>query len=100
MARAELAACDRGRYRDLRFFSGVLFEPVGGQAEAFRPRFATCSTARRIRLDEIFMVPVRLDCCRVPRAVQREIQYIDLFPDWGRGLRKLLAAWRRRNAAG
>jgi len=56
--------------------------------------------ARRIPLDEIFVVPVRLDNCRVPRAVQRELEYIDLFPDWERGVRKLLAALRRRNAAG
>lgn len=55
--------------------------------------------ARRIPLDEIFVVPVRLDCCRVPRAVQRELEYIDLFPDWERGVRKLLAALRRRSAA-
>jgi hypothetical protein len=40
-------------------------------------------TARRIPLDEIFTVPVRLDCCLVPGSVQRETQYIDLFPDWG-----------------
>jgi len=52
--------------------------------------------ARRIPLDEIFVVPVRLDNCRVPRAVQRELQYIDLFPDWERGLRRLLATMRRR----
>lgn len=52
--------------------------------------------ARCIPLDEIFVVPVRLDYCRVPRVVQREIQYIDMFPDWERGLRKLLAALRRR----
>jgi hypothetical protein len=56
--------------------------------------------ARRVPLDDIFIVPVRLDCCRVPRAVQRELEYIDLFPDWDRGLRKLLAALRRRTAAG
>jgi hypothetical protein len=40
------------------------------------------STARvAIPLDEIFVVPVRLDCGRVPRVVQRELEYIDLFPD-------------------
>ena len=56
--------------------------------------------ARRVPLDDIFVVPVRLDCCRVPRAVQHELEYIDLFPDWDRGLRKLVAALRRRTAAG
>jgi hypothetical protein len=37
---------------------------------------------------------VRLDCCRVPRVVGRELELIDLFPHWERGLRKLLAALR------
>ena len=51
-------------------------------------------------LDEIFIVPVRLDNCRVPRSIQREFQYIDLFPDWERGIRRLTkmmgreVAWR------
>lgn len=52
--------------------------------------------ARRIPLDEIFVVPVRLDNCRVPRSIQRELQYIDLFPDWDRGVRRLVAMMRRR----
>ncbi len=51
--------------------------------------------ARRVPLDEIFMVPVRLDGCRVPRSIQREFQYIDLFPDWERGIRRLVAMMRR-----
>ena len=53
--------------------------------------------ARHVPLDEIFIVPVRLDCCSVPRVVQRELQYIDLFPDWDRGVRRLAATMRKRN---
>ncbi len=45
--------------------------------------------ARRLPLDEIFIIPIRLNACRIPRAIQREIQYIDLFPDWREGLRRL-----------
>ncbi len=52
--------------------------------------------ARRIPLEEIFIIPVRLDNCRVPRSIQRELQYIDLFPDWNFGLRRLLAVLRSR----
>ena len=48
--------------------------------------------ARRAPLDEIYMVPVRLDACRVPRAIQREIQYVDLFPDWDAGMQALVNA--------
>ena len=52
--------------------------------------------ARRVPLDDIFVVPVRLDDCGVPRAVQREVQWVDLFPDRVRGLRRLVTALRRR----
>ena len=51
--------------------------------------------ARRVPLEEIFVVPVRLDACRVPRSIQRELQYIDLFPDWPRGIGRLVATMRR-----
>ncbi len=54
--------------------------------------------ARRIPLDEIFVVPVRLDACRVPRSIQRELEYVDLFPDWERGVRRLVAMMRRHGA--
>jgi hypothetical protein len=46
--------------------------------------------ARRIPLDEIFIIPVRLDPCPVPGRIQSEIQYIDLFRDWQRGLRTIV----------
>jgi hypothetical protein len=41
--------------------------------------------ARRVPLDDIFVIPVRLDDCRLPRSIQRELHYVDLFPDWSRG---------------
>jgi hypothetical protein len=46
--------------------------------------------ARQLPLDEIYIVPVRLDDCTVPRTIQHELQYIDLFPDWDRGVARLL----------
>lgn len=59
--------------------------------------------AREIPLDEIFIVPVRLSACRVPRSIQRELQYVDLFPDWIDGLARLVTMLRcevvRRSAA-
>jgi hypothetical protein len=51
--------------------------------------------ARQVPLDQIFLVPVRLDACEVPRAVQAEFQWIDLFPDWSRGIAVLTAMIRR-----
>ena len=51
--------------------------------------------ARQIPLDEIFVVPVRLDECELPRRIQIELQYTDLFPDWGRGVVRLVTMMRR-----
>jgi hypothetical protein len=45
-------------------------------------------------LDEAYLVPVRLDECEIPRSIQRQTQYVDLFPDPKVGLLKLLATLR------
>ncbi len=77
----------------LACFSGHSVSKKGGfQAEI---RYALDCT-RRIPLDEIFLIPVRLDECLVPAPIQRELQYIDLFPDWDRGFRRLVTAMRRQ----
>ena len=76
-------------------FSGNSVDKTGGfQSEI---RYAL-DCARRVPLDEIFVVPVRLDGCSVPRSIQREFQYIDLFPDWERGIRRLATMMRREVA--
>jgi hypothetical protein len=54
--------------------------------------------ARRVPLEDIFIVPVRLSACRVPRAIQRELQYVDLFPDRIDGLARLVTMLRHEVA--
>jgi hypothetical protein len=51
--------------------------------------------ARQLPLEEIYLVPVRLDDCTVPRPIQRETQYLDLFPDWDAGAERLVVMLRR-----
>jgi hypothetical protein len=46
--------------------------------------------ANRMPLDDVFLIPVRLDECRVPTRIQRETQYVDLFPDWRAGFERVL----------
>jgi hypothetical protein len=74
------------------FSSNSVNKRGGFQAEI---RYAL-DCARRVPLDDIFIVPVRLDDCRVPRSIQKEFQYIDLFPDRDRGLWRLLRTMRRQ----
>ncbi|MBM3748312.1 MAG: TIR domain-containing protein [Acidobacteria bacterium] len=51
--------------------------------------------ARRLPPEEIFLIPVRLEECRVPARISREVQFVDLFPAWEQGFRRILAAMRR-----
>jgi hypothetical protein len=55
--------------------------------------------ASRIPLEEIFLVPVRLDDCKVPGRIQREVQYVDLFPDWKKGFQRVLRVMRTQSKA-
>ena len=38
---------------------------------------------------QIFVIPVRLDDCEIPYEKLKDIEYVDLFPDWGRGLQRI-----------
>ncbi len=69
----------------------------GFQAEV---RFAL-DCARRLPIDDVFLIPARLDDCRVPVRIQMETQYVDLFPDFDAGLERILTTIeaRRREAA-
>lgn len=50
--------------------------------------------AARIPMDEIFFIPLRLDDCTVPGRISRRIQYVDLFPDWERGVKRVIAVMK------
>jgi hypothetical protein len=52
--------------------------------------------ANRMPIDQIFLIPVRLDDCPVPARISQAIQYVDLFPDWDKGFRRILVAMRQQ----
>lgn len=56
-------------------------------------RFAL-ECARRVPLDQPYLVPVRLEDCKVPSRIMQEFHYVDLFPDWEAGLGKLTKTLR------
>jgi hypothetical protein len=55
--------------------------------------------ARRMPLESVFFIPVRLESCQVPWSIAGRLQYVDLFPDWARGVRRV-ARTAHRAAAG
>lgn len=77
------------------FSKASVRKPGQFQAEL---RFAL-DCAQRLPVDDVFFIPVRLEECRVPALIARQIQYVDLFPDWDEGVQRLLRAmheWLRR----
>jgi hypothetical protein len=61
-------------------------------------RFAL-ECAARLPLDDIFVLPVRLDECVLPRSLQSHIHSVDLFPDWEKGIEALAAAMQQQMEA-
>jgi hypothetical protein len=57
-------------------------------------RFAL-DIAKRLPLEDIFLIPARLEKCHVPATLNREWQYIDLFPDWDKGVNRIIGSIRR-----
>jgi len=48
--------------------------------------------ARRLPLDATFLIPVRFEHCTLPARIASSVQYVDLFPDWERGLKRVVKA--------
>jgi hypothetical protein len=51
-------------------------------------RFAL-DCASRLPLDDIFVIPARLDSCILPERITRSLQHVDLFPDWDNGVARI-----------
>ncbi|MFN8942330.1 MAG: TIR domain-containing protein [Acidobacteriota bacterium] len=54
--------------------------------------------ARRLPLEDTFLIPIRFDDCRVPARIRGEIQYIDLFPDSPAGIDRVIRAIAQHSA--
>jgi hypothetical protein len=73
------------------FFLPCFSNRAGGKRGHFQAelRYAL-DCAARLPLDDVYIIPIRLEECLVPPRIRRELQYVDLFPDWERGFRRIL----------
>lgn len=52
--------------------------------------------AARLPLDDVYLIPVRLEECEIPAQIARQTQYADLFPDREAGVARVVASIRRQ----
>ena len=45
--------------------------------------------------DANFLIPVRLENCAIPKRIADQVQYVDLFPVWDKGVRRVIRAVKR-----
>jgi hypothetical protein len=82
------------------FFLGCFSRNSTSKRGHFQSELAfALNVATRFPQDEVFFIPVRLENCQLPRRIANTTHYVDLFPDWNRGVRRLSAALRRRQHA-
>lgn len=47
---------------------------------------------------DVFLIPARLDDCEPAHPALEEIHWVDLFPDWSKGMEKILSALKTRKS--
>ena len=52
--------------------------------------------ARKVPLDDVFLIPVRIEECAPPQEIATRFQWVDLFPDFDAGARRLVSMIRRQ----
>ena len=51
-----------------------------------------CARRRPLSEEAPFVIPVRLEDCTVPRRISDHVQYVDLYPDWKKGVQRVARA--------
>jgi len=64
-----------------------------GQFQNELRRALDCAKLRP--LEWTFLVPVRFEACTVPRRIAEQVQYVDLFPDWEAGMKRIVRALKK-----
>lgn len=78
------------------FFVGCFSHRSTGKRGHFQRELGyALDVAATVPAEDIFFIPVRLDGCHLPRHIATTVQYVDLFPDWDRGMRTLIKSLRQ-----
>jgi hypothetical protein len=81
----------RKAIRESQFFIALLSESPTTRKGFFQKEMKDAlAILEEFPEDKIFLIPIRLEECNVSFESLREIQYVDFFPNWDEGLKKVL----------
>jgi signal recognition particle subunit SEC65 len=52
--------------------------------------------AKKFPEKEVYIIPARLDDCKIPDEIEEEIQLVNLFPDWNKGVKEIFKTFKER----
>jgi len=81
----------RKAIRESRFFIALLSKRSVTKRGFFQKEISEAlDILNEFPEDQIFLIPIRLEECDPPSEIIREIQYVDFFPEWDEGFKKVL----------
>ena len=84
----------RKAIRESEFFVALLSKRAVTKRGFIQKEFKTAlSIWEEFPEGQVYLVPVRLEECALPSGRMSEIHYVDLFPNWERGLRQILKSF-------
>jgi hypothetical protein len=89
----------RKAIREARFFIVLLSSHCATRQGYFNSEMnEALEILQEFPQDQTFIVPARLENCRIPHDKLSELQYVDLFPNWQVGFNKVRAVIEREQA--
>lgn len=80
------------------FFVGCFSRRSAAKRGQFQIELAyALDVAKRMPQEQVFFIPIRLNPCQMPSHIANTLHYVDLFPDWERGVIKLNKAIRQQS---
>lgn len=76
--------------KDSRYFIPLLSKNSTDEGYAKKELNDAREIFNKYTKSEIYIIPVRIDDCQILDSTIQELHIVDLFPDWNRGLQKIL----------
>jgi hypothetical protein len=87
------SAATKNAIKGSRFFIALLSKnSVSERGDVQKQLKGALDAFKEFLESDIYIIPARLDDCGIPYDELKDIQYVDLFPEWEDGIKRILSA--------